>query len=71
MGIIIDEIFIGKCYYRKFAEILGPKSKNYLILDNYDFKSDKFKELSEILSSMILKDRQQRISLEEAKEKIG
>lgn len=31
LGVIIDELFVGKPYYEKFAEILGPKSTFYLI----------------------------------------
>ena len=41
--------------------------------DNYEFKGGlkEYGELGKILEEMILKDRQQRISLEEAKERLG
>lgn len=28
IGVIIDELFVGKNFYQKFAEILGPKSNS-------------------------------------------
>ena len=31
IGVIIDELFVGKPYYYKFADILGPKSNLYII----------------------------------------
>lgn len=27
IGVIIDELFVGRSFYQKFAEILGPKSR--------------------------------------------
>jgi hypothetical protein len=29
MGLIIDELLVGKRYYQKFTEILTPKSNIY------------------------------------------
>lgn len=30
LGLIIDELFLGRTFYNKFADILGPKSTEFL-----------------------------------------
>ena len=49
------------------------KVKNNIYEDNYEFKLgvESYEEVANILEKMILKDRQQRISLEEVKERLG
>lgn len=39
IGLIIDELFMGKVYYHKFADILGPKSIYLFNLDTYRWKN--------------------------------
>ena len=54
---------------------LNPCTKKYtnIDVDNYEFKLSlqEYEEIGKILEKMILKDRQQRISLEEVKERLG
>ena len=35
VGLILDELLVGKSYYHKFADILGPKSILFINLDTY------------------------------------
>ena len=54
---------------------LNSCTKKYtnIDVDNYEFKLSlqEYEEIGKILEKMILKDRQQRISLEEVKERLG
>lgn len=43
----------------------------YIDEDNYESKAHKHPELALLLEELIVKDRQQRIPLEEAKAKVG
>lgn len=70
IGVMIDQLFHKRLFFEREEEIRNSKSTSLLIVARYKFQDSKIMDIGKIIEKMIVKDKNYRLPLEEAKKEI-